>query len=215
MGELLHAGALVPAAVGACCTLGARRSGRAAAGVSAVVMLLAMLDTVFRMPGLPALVWAALLIGTALAAAVSARAGSRARAAGVGRAGSRARAAGVHPVMALHGGLGMIVMAGLLLVMGGAGELGGAGAPASAVSVSAVAASVSAGHHGGGASGALVALVGVGSLAYAGYSAVVALRLARGPAAAAHCAAMRRWLPVVEVAGMGASTVLMLLALAA
>jgi hypothetical protein len=214
MGELLHAGALVPAAVGACCTLGARRSGRAAAGVSAIVMLLAMLDTVFRMPGLPALVWAALLIGTALAAAVSARAASRSRAAVVGRAASRARAAVVHPVMALHGGLGMIVMAGLLLVMG---------SPASGAAVSdavAVTASVSAGHHGGGASGALVALVGVGSLAYAGYSVVVALRLARGPApspaaALAGRAAVRRWLPVVEVAGMGASTVLMLLALAA
>ena len=202
MGELLHAGALVPAAVGACCTLGARRSGRAAAGVSALVMLLAMLDTVFRMPGLPALVWAALLIGTALAAAVSARAASRAQAAVGGRAASHAVAAVAHPVMALHGGLGMIVMAGLLLVMG---------LPVSGVAVS-DAVTVSAGHHGGGASGALVALVGVGSLAYAGYSVVVATRLARADPGRR---AVRRWLPVVEVAGMGASTLLMLLALAA
>jgi hypothetical protein len=110
--------------------------------------------------------------------------------------------------MALHGGLGMIVMAGLLLVMG----LPASGAAVSDADAVAVTVSASAGHHGGGASGALVALVGVGSLAYAGYSVVVALRLARADPGRT---AVRRWLPVVEVAGMGASTVLMLLALAA
>lgn len=188
MGEALHLGALVPAAVGACCTLGAPRSGRerAVGGLVAVVMLLAMLDAGTRMLGVPVLAWAALLVLTAVGSAFAGRV--------------EARSPGHRGIMGLQGSLGSVVMAGLLVAMA-------AGSPRSDVLVT-------VGHHGGGASGTLtpvVAVVAVGALVYAAWSAVLARRFLRDTSAPRRAA---RMLPVIEVAGMGGSTALMLLTLA-
>ncbi|MDO9395666.1 MAG: hypothetical protein Q7T71_03880, partial [Herbiconiux sp.] len=78
MGEVLHLSALLPATVGVCCTLGAGRGGvshhrgraaRLVAAVSALLMLLAMLDVSTRMLGLTPPAWSAVLLLAALAAA--------------------------------------------------------------------------------------------------------------------------------------------------
>ncbi|MGA1836213.1 hypothetical protein VD659_04700 [Herbiconiux sp. 11R-BC] len=73
MAELLHAGALLPAAVGACCTLGSVRSRRLAAALSAIVMLLAMVDATTGLLRVPPFVWTAVLVAAALAAALAGR----------------------------------------------------------------------------------------------------------------------------------------------
>lgn len=189
MGEALHLGALVPAAVGACCTLGARRSGRerAVGGLVAVVMLLAMLDAGTGMLGVPVLAWAALLVLTAVGSAFAGRVGASASSGAIRHRGA----------MGLHGSLGSVVMAGLLVVMGSGGPRSGS--------------LVAAGHHGGGASGTLTAVVAVGALVYAGWSAVLVGRFLSDTSAPRRAA---RMLPAIEVAGMGGSTALMLLTLA-
>ncbi|MGD8193219.1 hypothetical protein ACEXQB_001845 [Herbiconiux sp. P18] len=196
MGEVLHAGALLPAAVGACCTVGARRSGRVAAVVSAGLMLLAMLDANLRLIGLSSIVWAALLLLVALGGAAAHRMGGRGRrwAAPAARASPTPHEA----AMAVHGRIGLIVMAGLLLAMVpmGSGTAGaGAGFGGAGVSM----------HHGSAGAGGLLDAVAVGTLVYVGYSAVLGVRWARRRA---------RLLPVLEVSSMGCSALLMLLPLA-
>ena len=199
--EALHLGALLPAAVGACCTLGARRSGRVAALASALVMLLAMLDTTAGLVGLPALTWSAVLVLTALVVAATGRLASP--------TGARA-GAGTGPVrlghasaMAVHGGIGLIAMAALLAVMGSPSMGGGV------AGVSGLAGATGL-HHAGGASGVLGAAVAVGVLAYGGFSGMLAVRLARD----AGVRRRRRALAALEVAAMGASALLMLAAIA-
>ena len=197
MGEMLHAGALLPAMVGACCTVGARRSGRVAAVVSAGLMLLAMLDANLRLVGLSPIVWALLLVLAAVGGAAAHRMGGRGRR-GASRP-SRRLAVSHEAAMAVHGRVGLIVMAGLLLVMAPAGSgpegAGGLGAGGSM-------------HHGsagaGGASGLLDA-VAIGALVCVGYSVVLGVRSVRRRAAL---------LPVLEVSSMGCSALMMLLTLA-
>ncbi len=218
MAELLHAGALLPAAVGACCTLGSVRSRRLAAALSAIVMLLAMLDATVGVLRVPTFVWTAVLVAAALAAALAGRlatgaphpGGARAvadpsaRTRGPGRrsapdAGARVPVPARHAgAMAAHGSAGLLVTAGLLAAMGGAGG-------ASAVGASWGAGLAGSMHHAGSASGALLTMSGVGALVYMGLSAVLALRLPR--------ATLRDRMAVAEVASMAASTALMLAAL--
>ncbi|MDO9397063.1 MAG: hypothetical protein Q7T71_11005, partial [Herbiconiux sp.] len=134
-------------------------------------------------------------------AAESASAGTAPACLGVVDSVARSR----HAVgMSAHGALGLVVMAGLLLVMGGAGFSAVVPAAMSAT------ATLGADHHGGaasGASGALVAFVGVGTLAYALFSGVLAWRVLRSPRPR-----RLRMLGAVEVVCMGASALLMLVA---
>ncbi|MDZ5621099.1 hypothetical protein SFC88_09690 [Nocardioides sp. HM23] len=63
MTEVLHAGAVVPAAVGLCCV--ARDRARVAEMCAGALMLLAMLDLALGSPVLSAAAWSTVLIGTA------------------------------------------------------------------------------------------------------------------------------------------------------
>ncbi|WP_291054550.1 hypothetical protein [Herbiconiux sp.] len=194
MGEVLHLGALLPAAVGTCCVLGSRRSGRVIAGVSALVMLAAMLDATVRMPGLPTFVWAAVLVSLALLGAFGARlATGSGSGPGSGRGpAEEARMAGHTAGMAVHGGVGLVVMAALLLAMS-VGSSGDAGVVAS-------------GHHGG--SGWLAPLAGTVAVGYLLFSLVFARTLL-----SASDRGLRTALPALEVASMGVSAALMAAAL--
>ncbi|GAA2233964.1 hypothetical protein N1031_09300 [Herbiconiux moechotypicola] len=191
MTEALHLGALVPAAVGACCAVGARRPGRLRAVlgiVGAALMLLAMLDAATAVLGVPVLVWAGLLLAVAVASAAVV-----ARPSGLGATAARPGEGGghVHGAMALHGSLGAVVMAMLLVAM----TVHGASAD-------------SASHAAGGAvhSGAtgILSLVLASAAGYLVFGAVLAWRVVRagGPRA-------QRVLAVTELTSMGLSTALM------
>jgi hypothetical protein len=149
--ELLHAWAIAPAALGACCLAADRGRARWPDAAASVLMLVAMLDA--ALTGLVAPVyWAALLIASAMAFAAWRR--------------PRGRAASSHPRppagMAVHTGLGLIAMAALQLAMGHDPLAAGASAH---------------GHHGGGAS--LITLLLGGALAYAAFSALLLARAHR------------------------------------
>lgn len=187
MGELLHAGALVPATVGACCTLGARRSGRAASMLSALLMLAAMLDVASGARVLPVIGWAGLLIVAALAMSVAARS-HRAASGSPERVGVRA----VHDTSTagMHGRLGLVVMAALLLAMQ---------VPSAALGSHAV----SLGHHGGG-SAAVTSIALAASVGFALFSALIVWRAARTATPAPG-----RWIAVAETVCMGTSMLMM------
>ncbi|KQP01682.1 hypothetical protein [Leifsonia sp. Leaf264] len=96
MVEIVHIGAVLPATVGICCTIGARER-RTRSVVPALVMLLATLDLAVG-PGLILpLLWAAIMVGLAVWTVVGVRAG--------------------RSHMPLHRSLGLLVMAGLTLAM--------------------------------------------------------------------------------------------------
>jgi hypothetical protein len=158
MSELLHLSALLPAAVGVCCTVGGRRR-RTADAVLTAVMLVAMADVSLRIGMLHPLGWCALLVLLAISGAVAARRGS----ARVGARGSGAGWAGVH-LSALHLALGLITTAALLALMPGGG-----GASASVSSVH---------QHGG---DVLRSLVLCGAAGYAGFAVWLAVQLGRPP----------------------------------
>jgi hypothetical protein len=196
MAEILHLTALLPAVVSACCTVGAARSRGAWGGISAVVMLAAMLD----LAGggvLPPLVWSALLIGSAVSGAAAAR---------------LARAAGRNPMVA-HAALGLVVMAGLVVLMTAPGNAGGSF-------------SAPGGHalHGS-AAGPLAATVWGGTAAYLAFSGALVLRTvaarahpvaAGGGEAGLDSARTGTWSrDGLEIAGMGSSVALMAAALLA
>jgi len=105
MSEILHAWAVAPAAVGACCLAADRARVRPPEVAASVLMLLAMLDAAVL--GVVAPVWWTVLL---LAAALGLGAWRRPR---------QRRVPRVPAVMTLHTTLGMIVMAGLQLAMGG------------------------------------------------------------------------------------------------
>lgn len=105
MSEILHAWAVAPAAVGACCLAADRARVRPPEVVASVLMLLAMMDA--AVSGIVAPVyWTVLLLIAALALAVWRRPRQR-------------RAPRVPALMTVHTTLGMVVMAGLQLGMGG------------------------------------------------------------------------------------------------
>jgi len=104
MSEILHAWAVAPAAVGACCLAADRARVRPPEVAASVLMLLAMLDAAL-FAVIPAVYWAVLLVASALGLAVWRR--------------PRRRSAPREPAaMTMHTTLGMIVMAGLQVGMG-------------------------------------------------------------------------------------------------
>ncbi|QKJ20479.1 hypothetical protein [Microbacterium hominis] len=100
----LHAGALVPTAIGTCCLAADRRRVRLPELAASLLMLLAMLD-VWLTGWVAGVYWAAALIGGALALAAWRRPRRR-------LAGDR----GERPMLA-HTTIGMIAMAMLLVTM--------------------------------------------------------------------------------------------------
>ncbi|WP_108249835.1 hypothetical protein [Planctomonas deserti] len=162
MAEILHLGALLPAAVSASCTVGAARSRGALGVISAIVMLAAMLD----LTGggvLSPLLWSALLVASAVGGALAAR---------------------VSPValrdgMRTHGALGLVVMAGLVVLMAGAGSAGTVPSGADPAGVHAPHAALAA--------GPLAGTVWAGTAAYLAFSCVL---LRRPGAATVHAVAI-------------------------
>jgi len=178
MTELLHAAAIVPATVGACCTIGARRSRRALAAASAALMALAMVDMAFGFALIPALAWSAILLALALGSAIALRF-------------TGARRDSHAPSMALHGAIGLMVMAALIVPMSAGGG---------------ITAAQSGGHSHGG--DLLMPLVLAAVTGYSAYTAwVVARVLRQNPGTSA--------LPVTEALCMGLSAVVMAVALLA
>ncbi|OII38774.1 hypothetical protein [Plantibacter sp. MMLR14_011] len=115
MSEVLHLGALVPAAVGACCTVGGRRGPLDL--VAAIVMLAAMLDLATGAGMLHPLLWAVVLIVLAVASAVRLRSVAGLPAPvddAVALAVKRHRAA-----MTVHTSGGLVIMAALMCTMAG------------------------------------------------------------------------------------------------
>lgn len=105
MSEILHAWAVAPAAVGACCLAADRARVRPPEVAASVLMLLAMLDA--AVAGLVAPVyWTVVLLAAAVALAVWRRPRQK-------------RAPRVSALMTAHTTLGMVVMAALQLGMGG------------------------------------------------------------------------------------------------
>jgi hypothetical protein len=149
--ELLHAWAIAPAALGACCLAADRGRARWPDAAASVLMLVAMLDAALTRLVAP-VYWAAVLVAAAMTLAAWQR--------------PRGRAASAHPRpragMAVHTGLGLIAMAAL--------ELGMAHDPIATDATS-------HGHHGGGAS--LTLLLLCGALAYAAFSALLLTRAHR------------------------------------
>ncbi|KAF2416838.1 hypothetical protein [Microbacterium sp. B35-30] len=151
MTELLHAWAIAPAALGACCLAADRGRARWPDAAASVLMLVAMIDAALTRLVAP-VYWAVLLVAAAMALAAWHRPRGRATS-------SHARPpAG----MAVHTGLGLIAMAALELTMGHDPLSAGASAH---------------GHHGGSAS--LMTLLLGGALAYAAFSALLLTRAHR------------------------------------
>ncbi len=201
MAEILHLSALLPAAVSTCCTVGAARSRGAVGVISAVVMLLAMAD----LSGgglLSPLVWSALLIASAVGGALAARLASPRPGTGKVRG------------MGTHAALGLVVMAGLVVLMA-------AGGPAAVGSAAGHPAHTDAGVM----AGPLTGTVGAGTAAYLAFSCALLWRRAPSPAhvtsggvrgssgSGAALRGVRR--DRLEVAGMAASVSLMAAALLA
>lgn len=114
MTDVLHLGALFPAAVGACCTVGGRR-GAVELG-SALIMLAAMLDLASGAGIVHPLVWALVLVALAIVSAVRLRAGRRAS----GSAGAPAEGRLRHrTAMVVHTSGGLLIMAALVCAMAG------------------------------------------------------------------------------------------------
>lgn len=105
MSEILHAAAVAPAAVGACCLAADRARVRPPEVMASVLMLLAMLDAGL-LGAIAPVWWTALLLGAAVILAFWRRPRQR-------------RLPQVPPLMTLQTTLGMVVMAALQLGMGG------------------------------------------------------------------------------------------------
>lgn len=175
MSEFLHLAALAPAGVAACCVASGRgrRRGRTVEIAVAVLMLAAMIDVSRSAPLVAPVLWAGLLLlgGLTLAAATGRRSGPVSA-----ESGTPAFAHG-----SIHGALGCVVMAALVMVMVAPTQGASAGV---------------ASHHGapllGASASVLTVAIGAGVLAYAVYS-IVALR---------HGPVRER----IQFAAMGAST---------
>jgi len=181
MTELLHATALVPATVGACCTIGARRTSRTLAMVSAVLMAVAMADMAFGFVVMPALAWTAMLLTAALGTATALRFVPRERRDPHG------------PVMALHGAIGLMLMAALLLPSGPPAVVASAAGPGEHIL------------HGGVPTGIGVVAV----IAYSAYTVWVVVRITTRRHAGSGMNPVARTLTVVEALCMGLSTLFM------
>jgi len=144
--ELLHAWAIAPAAIGACCLAADRGRARWPDAVASALMLAAMLDAVLTRFVAP-VYWAALLIGTAMAMAAATSPRRRSASSPRPRSG-----------MSVHTTLGLVAMAALQvgLTHGAADPLAG---PAAAHA------------HGGSGGPLLTTALLVGAIAYAVLSA--------------------------------------------
>lgn len=189
MTDVLHVGALLPAAVGACCTVGGRR-GLLDLG-SSLVMLAAMLDLASGAGLVHPLLWAALLVVLAVVSAARSRIG-RAPAA-VAAAAGRTAVAGHRSAMVIHTSGGLMIMAALVCIMAGH-ETGGLYADSS-ISVPQ--------HHAGGMS-LVGALVAAAIAAYVALSTRLGIDAARGG----------RRLVAIELGSMAVSVAVMGLAAA-
>jgi len=156
--ELLHAWAIAPAAIGACCAAADRGRARWSDAASSALMLVAMLDAALTRLVAP-VYWAALLLLAAMALAAwqrpRRRPGTPARPAAPGR-------------MTAHTGLGLVAMAAL--------QLGMAHSPAAAGATIAESAHL---HGGAGAGTPLTFLLLGGALAYVALSTALAVRAHR------------------------------------
>jgi len=150
--ELLHAWAIAPAAIGACCLAADRGRARWSDAVASAIMLIAMLDAATTRLVAP-VYWAALLLVSAMALA----AWQRPRR-------NDGRAASAQGTMTVHTGLGLVAMAAL--------QLGMAHPPVGA------SAATAHGHGGGGGTLLAVLLMG-GAVAYAALSALLVFRAHR------------------------------------
>ncbi|MFC6326776.1 hypothetical protein ACFQZV_12790 [Microbacterium koreense] len=150
--EVLHALAVAPAAVGTCCAAADRsRGGSHSSDLAAsALMTVAMLDAAL-LHVIPVLWWALALGAAAVGSAIAARM----------RQGTR-RDRVVDAAMRIHAGVGMVVMAGLMLVM--------------AASHTETIAFTSGGHH---HAGSLAPVGAVAACAYGVASVVLAARAAR------------------------------------
>jgi len=146
MPEILHAWALAPAAIGTCCLAADRGRVRVPELLASILMLVAMLDAALT-HAVPAVVWATVLIGSAIA--LAALRSPRRR---------RARRAPADIGMLVHTTVGMVAMAALQLSMLHAETATGGG------------------HVHGVGRGLLDGLLIGGSIAYAVFSAVLAAR---------------------------------------
>lgn len=129
MAELLHAGSLAAAGIGACCVALDGPRPRVRELALSVVMVLAMLDVVLGVGLVPTVVWSTLTLALAMALAV------RRRGAAEPEAVARMR---------VVSGIGAVLMAALMLVMsaGSTSATGHHGMSSAAVSAALLAASV-------------------------------------------------------------------------
>lgn len=104
MTEVLHAGALGASALGACCLALDRERPRVREALLSLVMLAAMIDVAGGFRVVPVVWWSAATLALALALAIRRRGGT------VSRPRLRAR---------VHSALGGVLMAALMLAMGG------------------------------------------------------------------------------------------------
>ncbi|WP_353807680.1 hypothetical protein [Agromyces sp. SYSU T00194] len=192
MTELLHAGMVIPASIGVCCSVGAgawstpaagsagrRRAvlvavlGQVLAVVASLLMLGAMVDMAFFAGAVPgwagrSVAWAASMVAVAIAVVAA------------------ARAAGGVTQVDLHRALGLVVTAALVVAL----HAGAAGSGAAA-----------SGAHAGHSPTSFAPVIVAGALAFAAYSAWHALRAHR-------CGARLRTL---DAAAMSAMTLAMLI----
>jgi len=150
--ELLHAWAIAPAAIGACCLAADRGRARWPDAVASALMLVAMLDAVLTRFVAP-VYWAAALIGAAMALAAATSPRRRSPSAPGPRSG-----------MGVHTALGLVAMAALQLGM----------AHGAAATTPVVPATTHA--HGGPGGPLLAAAMLVGAIAYAVLSAALLTR---------------------------------------
>jgi len=126
MVETMNVLMIVSAAVNACCVVGSRRSRSLHALMSTGLMGGAMLDTATHLLGVPALLWAAALVGWGMVGAA------------VHRVRDGNRAGSTPHVVHLHHGVGLIVTAAQLVahsVHASAGQVGVIGAHAHTTSI--------------------------------------------------------------------------------
>ncbi len=187
--EELHAGAVLPAAIAACCTLANRRTQRVLLAASSLLMVAAMLDLWLGVLRVPGAVWALALIvmGIAVAATIRHPGG-----AATANPGATTRRDGSRAGMTAHAGLGLIIMGALVLMMPSAGS--------AAPTVSTPMAGMD---HGAGSM--LLPVVVVAVVVFLVFTLRLAAHLSRGPG--------RDVLTAVEPASMGVSTAVMAAAL--
>ncbi|MGG7465982.1 hypothetical protein [Plantibacter sp. YIM 135347] len=200
MVEALHLGALLPAAVGACCTVGGRRG--IVDLVAAIVMLAAMIDAATGAALLHPLVWGAVLVAVGIVSAARLR--------GVGASSATAATADIgagtetpaavatntaerqHRLMLVHTSLGLLVMATMLVAMASHGSHAVLGISSSVT------------HHGAAGADTFGVIVAAAVASYTAFTACLTASAVRS----------RRVLPAVELTSMALSLAAMAFALA-